>query len=173
MTKACLILTPNGDTHLHLTTEFGDRYPLSAPRVTIQSQIVHPNIFGSYICTSMLNADEGYTPAHTPKGIVIQLLSFFGSGKIEQINTGANVELARYHNSPLGFSQTDFRCSRRDFGKPVKTNLSEAQPARVVIKNIVLGYKKRLHRNRRGRRSAREQADQRYIGIFQKLIALP
>ena len=94
MTKACLILTPNGDDPLHLTVHFGDRYPLSAPRVTIQSKVVHPNVSGSYICASILNTEEGYTPAYTLKGIAIQLLSFFGSNKVEQIGTGGELDLA-------------------------------------------------------------------------------
>jgi len=103
-----LILTPNGGAPLHLTIEIGDRYPPSASKVTIQSKIVHPNIFGSYICASMPNIDEGYTQAYTLKGIAIQLMSFFGIETIEQFGTGANVELARYRNSFTG----DFGCSK-------------------------------------------------------------
>jgi ubiquitin-protein ligase len=104
-TKACLILTPNSSAPLHLTIEIGDRYSPSAPRVTIQSKIVHPNI---YICASMPNTDEGYTQAYTLKGIAIQLMSFFGIETIEQVGTGANVELTRYRNSFTG----DFGCSK-------------------------------------------------------------
>ena len=99
LTTACLILITNGDSPLHLTVDFGNRYPISPPTVTMQSKLVHPNIYGSYICASILNTDEGYTPAYTLKGIAIQLLSFFGSEKVEQIETGQAVELANYNKS--------------------------------------------------------------------------
>ena len=77
--------------------------------VTMQSKLVHPNIYGSYICASILNTDEGYTPAYTLKGIAIQLLSFFGSEKVEQIETGQAVELANYNKSSTQtWSDSDF-----------------------------------------------------------------
>ena len=160
MTEACLVLTPNGDSPLHLTIEFGDRYPLSPPRVTMQSKLVHPNIYGSFICASILNTEEGYTPAYTLKGIAIQLLSFFGSEKVEQIETGAEVELARYRRSSArSFTHSDFHCPKCNFGKPMKTNLTE--------------NKKPLHRNRTGRKAAKEEADRKYTGMLQNFIALP
>ncbi|TKA63076.1 hypothetical protein B0A55_12608 [Friedmanniomyces simplex] len=81
---ACLILSPEGEAPLHLTISFGDKYPLVAPKITMQGFIKHPNVFGDYICASILNTKEGYTPAYTLKGICIQLLSFFSSDKIEQ-----------------------------------------------------------------------------------------
>jgi ubiquitin-protein ligase len=66
--KACLILTPEDDDPLHLTIDFKANYPLNPPTVTIQSQIEHPNVFGNYICATMLNREEGWTPAYTLKG---------------------------------------------------------------------------------------------------------
>jgi ubiquitin-protein ligase len=90
---ACLVLSPEEQPQLHLMIEFHDNYPLSAPQVTIQSRIEHPNVFDSYICASILNTDEGYTPAYTLKGICIQLLSFFASDKIEQEYGGVVVDL--------------------------------------------------------------------------------
>ncbi|KAK5739669.1 hypothetical protein LTR17_005153 [Elasticomyces elasticus] len=81
---ACLVLSPAGELPLHLKVHFGDKYPLSAPAITIQSQVSHPNVFGDYICASILNTKEGYTPAYTLKAICIQLLSFFSDDQIVQ-----------------------------------------------------------------------------------------
>ncbi|KAF2474464.1 uncharacterized protein BDR25DRAFT_301792 [Lindgomyces ingoldianus] len=102
VTKACLILTPNGGDPLHLTIQFPERYPLLPPTISIQSQIEHPNIFGSYICASMLNTEEGWTSAYTLKGIAIQLLSFFSSERIEQ-EYGGHIELATYRRNGYGY----------------------------------------------------------------------
>ena len=95
LTRACLILSPEGQDPLHLTMVLND-FPLSAPRVTIQSRISHPNVFGTYICASILNTAEGYTPAYTLKSIAIQLLSFFSSETLEQDGDGQNVDLGQY-----------------------------------------------------------------------------
>lgn len=95
LTRACLVLTPSQYPPLHLTVEFGPRYPLLPPTVTIQGGVVHPNVYGNYICASILNTTEGYTPAYTLKGICIQLLSFFSSDTVEQ-DWGGIVILADY-----------------------------------------------------------------------------
>ncbi|CZR63215.1 uncharacterized protein PAC_13112 [Phialocephala subalpina] len=94
--EACLVLKPEGYGTMHLTVEFPSNYPLQAPRVRMDSDVSHPNIFGDYICASILNTTEGWTPAYTLKGIAIQLLSFFGSKKIEQSGGGYSVDLDRY-----------------------------------------------------------------------------
>ncbi|UPX16333.1 E2 ubiquitin-conjugating enzyme [Ascochyta rabiei] len=94
--NACLILTPEEYQPLHLFVEFPHDYPLKAPVVTIQSDVVHPNIYGDYICASVLNTTEGWTPAYTLKGVLIQLLSFFSSDSLEQDHSGDTVDLAEY-----------------------------------------------------------------------------
>ncbi|KAJ4292014.1 protein polyubiquitination [Kalmusia sp. IMI 367209] len=95
ITHACLVLTPPEEKPLHLEIKFPTDYPLSAPNVTIQSHVDHPNIFNDYICATILNTEEGWTPAYTLKGILIQLLSFFSSDFIEQ-DYGQAVDLASY-----------------------------------------------------------------------------
>ena len=118
--KACLILTPHQRDPLHLTVNFGKGYPLQPPQISIQSRVSHPNVFNDYICASILNTTEGYTPAYTMKGICIQLLSFFSSDRIEQEDGGRFIELndykergshflpeSRYHCSACGFGSTD------------------------------------------------------------------
>jgi len=112
--KACLLLTPNMKDPLHLTVIFGEDYPLKAPTVTIESEIDHPNVFGSYICASILNTSEGYTAAYTSKSIAIQLLSFFSSERIEQEGGGYSVELANYNRYPVLAGNTDRNDEHRD-----------------------------------------------------------
>jgi ubiquitin-protein ligase len=122
--KACLILTPEHRDPLHLTIEFGNDYPLYAPSVTMQSRIEHPNVYNNYICASMLNSDEGWTPAYTLQGIVIQLLSFFCSDSIEQDYGNATVYLRTYRHQrgdfrrPHGLQQKSesYKCHLCGFG---------------------------------------------------------
>lgn len=129
ITQACLILTPEGHAPLHLTVLFQHRYPIQPPNITIQSKIAHPNVYQDYICASILNTTEVYTPAYTLKGICIQLLSFFSSDKIEQ-DYGGVVDLKEYARDGYyrpsldGFHVDDgFRCSKCHFGK-----LDDSQP---------------------------------------------
>ena len=95
LTQACLVLSPDGHEPLHLTMHFGN-YPLQAPVVKIQSKVCHPNVFGDYICASILNTTAGYTPAYTLKSIAIQLLSFFSSESLEQDQGMGEINLERY-----------------------------------------------------------------------------
>ncbi|KAL8651797.1 MAG: hypothetical protein Q9226_004537, partial [Calogaya cf. arnoldii] len=91
-----------------------DKYPLRAPHVTIQSRLSHPNVFGNYICASILNTQEGYTPAYTLKSIAIQLLSFFISDSIEQ-EYGGKVDLSSYktrYASPHNYGHSSDRHSK-------------------------------------------------------------
>lgn len=99
ITTACLILTAENYGVLHLTVDFPADYPLSPPRIQMDSSIKHPNVGGNYICASLLNTQEGYTPAYTLKGIAIQLLSFFSSDKIEQQHGGGSVNLKDYQEN--------------------------------------------------------------------------
>ena len=94
--KACLILSPPGARHLHLTIEFPADYPLIPPKVSIQSEAKHPNVFGSYICATILNLDEDYTSAYTLKSICIQILSFFASKHVEDVHLGGEINLSQY-----------------------------------------------------------------------------
>jgi ubiquitin-protein ligase/uncharacterized membrane protein YgcG len=119
--KACLILTPDNEDPLHLTIDFHQDYPLFAPTVTIQSTIEHPNVFGSYICATMLNTTDGWTPAYTLKGIVIQLLSFFCSDSVEQDHGGRAVSLAAYRSRRAEY--------RRQYGHHFSNPVSFSCPA--------------------------------------------
>lgn len=103
--QACLVLSPSGKAPLHLTIVCGNHYPLVAPQVTIQSQIEHPNVYGNYICASILNTTEGYTPAYTLKSVAIQLLSFFSSDRIEQEGGYESVELDGYRHGSFRSDQ--------------------------------------------------------------------
>lgn len=51
LTTACLVLRVEAyNMDMHLTVNFPPRYPLVAPRVHMDSDVSHPNIFDSYIC---------------------------------------------------------------------------------------------------------------------------
>ncbi|KAK2612395.1 hypothetical protein QQS21_001659 [Conoideocrella luteorostrata] len=138
LTKACLILTPEGYRRLHLTVHFKDDYPLSAPRVTIQTRIHHPNVYGSYICASILNTSEGYTPAYTLKGICIQLLSFFGSDSIEQIGGGWSVNLGdfRRHDLMEELDRPSFQCPDCRFDSTVVAVMAVKTGGRLSKKRV-------------------------------------
>jgi ubiquitin-protein ligase len=96
VSEACLVITPEGWPALHMTINFPPLYPLRAPTISMDSNVIHPNVFGGYICASILNTTAGYTPAYTLKGIAIQLLSFFCSDSIEQSYGGEKVSLEYY-----------------------------------------------------------------------------
>jgi len=119
LSHACLVLNVDGYGPMHLTVTFPSDYPLVPPRIQMDSDVVHPNIFNTYICASILNTTEGYTPAYTLKGIAIQLLSFFGSDKIEQVGGESSVDLDRYRAIHFR-SQTKRRtysCAKCSFGR--------------------------------------------------------
>ncbi|KAF2804346.1 uncharacterized protein BDZ99DRAFT_467628 [Mytilinidion resinicola] len=134
LTKICLILKPEGSRALHLTVEIPPDYPLIAPRVSMQSLVVHPNVFREYICASILNTEEGWTPAYTLKAICIQLLSFFSGGTIEQ-EYGGRVDLkdyqaqAEYNMRRWGVENksTKHKCDECGFGKsrPVDSSVAD------------------------------------------------
>jgi ubiquitin-protein ligase len=130
ITQACLILTPEDSAPLHLTIHIHDRYPVEPPRITIQSKVSHPNVYQDYICASILNTKEGYTPAYTLKGICIQLLSFFSSDSIEQTGGGFVVDLKQYAQRGTfrpsldgNHVVDDFCCLQCGFGQPVRPHL--------------------------------------------------
>ncbi|KAK3316584.1 hypothetical protein B0H66DRAFT_299083 [Apodospora peruviana] len=114
LSEACLILTPDGWRPLHLTVQATYQYPLKPPTVRMDSKIAHPNVFETYICASILNTTEGYTPAYTLKGIAIQLLSFFGSDSVQQ-SYGDIVDLGSYRERSKAETDT-FKCRKCRFG---------------------------------------------------------
>jgi ubiquitin-protein ligase len=86
ISSACLILTTEGYGPMHLTVCFNDDYPLSPPKIYMDSKIIHPNIKEEgNICASILETQMDYTPAYTLKGIAMQLLSSFSSERIQQV----------------------------------------------------------------------------------------
>lgn len=118
ITTACLVLTVEGYGYMHMTVHFPGDYPLNPPMIQMNSTIKHPNIFGSYICSSILNTTEGYTSAYTLKSIAIQLLSFFNSDSIEQTGGGYSIDLAQYKADNQRFVRDRHRCLKCSFGSP-------------------------------------------------------
>ncbi|EDN99160.1 hypothetical protein SS1G_14020 [Sclerotinia sclerotiorum 1980 UF-70] len=96
LNRACLVLTVEEYGPLHMRLDFPSDYPIQPPIIKIDSNISHPNIIRGQICASILNTPEGWTPAYTLKGFAIQLLSFFASDAIEQVNGKGRVYLRDY-----------------------------------------------------------------------------
>lgn len=94
--QLCLVLLPPGWQRMHLIVDSLQQFPMHPPRISLDTPVRHPNVFGSYICATILNRDNYYTPAYTLKGIAIQLLSFFGSDTIQQDYGGRVVDLEEY-----------------------------------------------------------------------------
>ncbi|WYZ44643.1 hypothetical protein EsH8_VII_001079 [Colletotrichum jinshuiense] len=127
ISRACLVLQPEGWMPIHTTVEFGNNYPLLAPTIKMNTAMYHPNVFNSYICASILNTSEGYTPAYTLKGIAIQMLSFFNSESVEQSYGGVHEDLKWFRERSLKCSQT-FSCS--DCGFDGAKTKAESRKAR-------------------------------------------
>ncbi|KAI1422753.1 hypothetical protein F5Y12DRAFT_799336 [Xylaria sp. FL1777] len=113
--EACLILYPENYPALHLTILFPKTYPIEPPDVRMDSSVQHPNVYGDFICASILRLGDEYTPAYTLTGIAIQLLSFFDSDSVEQEYDGI-VDLADYQalNSP--HLVDTYECRECEFG---------------------------------------------------------
>lgn len=112
----CLVLSPPGWQRMHLVVDSLQEFPLHPPRIQMDTPVKHPNVFGAYICATILNRDDAYTPAYTLKGIAIQLLSFFGSDTIEQDYHGKVVDLERYRTGSQTTYQAPFgSCERCGF----------------------------------------------------------
>jgi ubiquitin-protein ligase len=120
--QACLTLKPEGERYLHLRVLFPEDYPLIPPIVTIQSHVVHPNVFNNYICATILNDSEAYTSAYTLKNICIQLLSFFSDDRIEAADGGGIIDVKRFRKDMKGdeymqyMSSSVYTCGDCGFG---------------------------------------------------------
>ena len=145
ITRACLVLTPNGGAPLHLSATFPGTYPLRPPILTCQTHVSHPNVLGGYICASILNTEEGYTPAYTLKGIAIQILSFSSSDKLEQDHGGVsdlgnyrdhegNLKRGSYHFS--GFADfTCERCGHAGSASGASNTMADSYQRRIQLSN--------------------------------------
>ncbi|KAM0329464.1 hypothetical protein ACHAQA_004773 [Verticillium albo-atrum] len=127
--KVCLVLTPPGWVPIHLTAEFSGAYPLMSPNVVTNTTVDHPNVYGDYLCASILNTDAGWTPAYTLKGVAIQLLSFFTSETLEQDYGGA-ANLLDVRNANRQLPQ-DFKCARCQFESPKWADVKRAHRKRL------------------------------------------
>ncbi|RUS23236.1 hypothetical protein BC937DRAFT_90355 [Endogone sp. FLAS-F59071] len=110
---------------LHFTCIIPPRYPTSPPQIMINTPIRHPNVFGSHICADILKSQTlddkasgyvgGWTPAYTLPTVLLQLLSFFSTNKVEQ-EDGEFIEpswdgqqLTFYHCKKCDYNTVDMR----------------------------------------------------------------
>lgn len=74
----------------HLILTFPDDYPNKPPNVRICTPLVHPNVFGGFICLSMLRPHtgnvpyEGWSAAYSITSVLMQLQSFLFADNIDQ-----------------------------------------------------------------------------------------
>ncbi|KAI5924632.1 hypothetical protein F4810DRAFT_132905 [Camillea tinctor] len=115
ITVLCLVLHTGNYGSIHLTVRLADWYPLTAPAIEMNSAVKHPNVYGSWICATILSADKEYTPAYTLKGIAIQMLSFFDSERVEQEHARQAVRLDGY-SSMTRHIIDEFSCAECGFG---------------------------------------------------------
>ncbi|KAJ1547616.1 hypothetical protein HK405_005385, partial [Cladochytrium tenue] len=136
MRKMCAVLTPTDDAYagirLHLSVCIPDNYPTSSPQaglqISIDTPIPHPNIFGSYICCSILKGRlvrswdarevSGYTPAYPLQTILAQLLSFFTADVVEQEYFSYKTRRERPSPAVLRECVSGFSCSHCGYGPP-------------------------------------------------------
>ncbi|KAF7537142.1 hypothetical protein G7054_g3968 [Neopestalotiopsis clavispora] len=156
LTKFCLILSPPRWDRMHLTVDRLQKFPLSPPRIRMDSRVIHPNVFGTYICASILNTSEGYTPAYTLKNIAIQILSFFASETLEQVGSGEEVDINAYRTKRnprnlgiLGAAEDNFCCDICKFGPDSRKELGK----RVVPGAVYVGEPTPPRKGRRNRKS--------------------
>jgi ubiquitin-protein ligase len=166
ISSVCLVLTVEEyGRDMHLTVGFPHDYPLRAPKVHMDSNIKHPNIFGDYICASILNTDEGYTSAYTLKGIAIQLLSFFTSDKVEQEYGGGSIYLSLYRERQSSVYD-NYTCRRCQFGMNSAIGQSSQQSSFVdpvstppgSSNDTNIGRNARRRRAQKARRAAERTA---------------
>lgn len=127
MTELCLVLSPPGWKKMHLTIGHLWRFPLEPPTIAMDSQVEHPNVFGGYICASILNDSRFYTPAYTLKGIAIQLLSFFCSDNLDQAHGGSPIRLEHYRRKTAALQETH-TCPKCGYGTPEEQPLPRPGP---------------------------------------------
>jgi len=88
-----------------------------------------------YVCASILNTKEGYTAAYTLKGICIQMLSFFGSEYMEDLDTGEKKSLSAWRErgvdgSGRGPAESIYHCDECGFG--LKDGMEEDDEPDVI-----------------------------------------
>ncbi|KAI1493615.1 hypothetical protein F5X96DRAFT_676908 [Biscogniauxia mediterranea] len=115
MTTACLVLQTDNYGPVHLTVRLGPSYPLAPPEIEMNSAVVHPNVYGGFICATILRRNDEYTPAYTLRGIAIQMLSFFDSERVEQEHGGHAVRLDNYRDVSSHVLDT-YACEECGFG---------------------------------------------------------
>ncbi|KAI0521708.1 hypothetical protein F5B22DRAFT_595935 [Xylaria bambusicola] len=137
---ACLILYPDHYPPLHLSIEFPSLYPIRPPSIWMNSSVQHPNVYGSFICASILRPGEEHTPAYTLKGIAIQLLSFFDSDSLEQEDYDKAADLTTYQQTSKSYLVDTYKCQECGFG-------AKSRPPRASTPLKPTSFDARVHQS--------------------------
>ena len=76
--------------YFHLVMYFPEEYPSLPPDIRIKTPIEHPNVYGDWLCLSMLRehttdkAYEGWSGAYSATSVLMQLQSFLFAEKVDQ-----------------------------------------------------------------------------------------
>jgi len=98
------IYVPSLEITFHFEIKYPANYPKKAPKVQNLTKIVHPNVFGSYICLDILTMSEetsntpyrGWTSAYTISSLLVQLQSFLFEAMTEKNSSSyASREMTR------------------------------------------------------------------------------
>lgn len=120
----------------HLIVTFPHNYPESPPKVSVCNTLIHPNVFGSYVCLNMLRENQ-WCRAYSVSSILFQLLSFLITKKAPQ-DHGPPVTV-RYTQSEIDTmynASERFRCNRckHTFLRPFPAINDPLWTAKVVKK---------------------------------------
>lgn len=102
---------------VHFEIQLPSTYPRNPPKIKVLSNIRHPNVFGNWLCLSMLRKrkytedvpHEAWSGAYTIASILLQLQSFLFSENVPQDHGGAQQNYVQF-TSPK--SLRNFKCKR-------------------------------------------------------------
>jgi hypothetical protein len=120
----------------------------------MDSDVKHPNIFGYYICASILNTHQGYTSAYTLKAIAIQMLSFFGSDSIEQVGSGVSVQLNKYRDAQNQTLEV-YHCEHCQFGSSSPISIESDVKGEEKCLDIIQSLQATDLKKKQGRKDSR------------------
>merc|ERR1719474_1805646 len=129
--------------YLHLILTFPDSYPNNPPKVQLCTTIEHPNVFGGYICLSMLRNEtgnvpyEGWSGAYSATSVLMQLQSFLFAENIDQDGGyTSNNTLSEYDIRHVVRTCTQFTCS-----KCGHSHSNPCPPVKVLANEKAIGIK--------------------------------
>ena len=120
---------------------FPEEYPSLPPDIKIKTPIEHPNVYGEWLCLSMLRghttdkAYEGWSGAYSAASVLMQLQSFLFAEKVDQ-DEGYQADARLSGNDVHNSIQTCKRL-RCECGHSHRTPWPKVKEPEQVLVNIV------------------------------------